>query len=139
MTSFWRDKYFVLALLAGPLIWVGLLLFGLHNTNHTPINLYLFLPILVYPVIEEWFFRGTLQPALAAYPRLRKKWKAVTLANVLTSVIFAGLHFISQPPIWALLVFFPSLVFGWSKERFKTLLAPIVLHVFYNAGFFLLF
>ncbi len=138
MIAFWRDKYFVLALLAGPLIWIGLLLFGLHNTNHTPKNLNLLLPILVYPVIEEWFFRGTLQPALTAYPRLKKKWKALTLANVLTSVAFASLHLISQSPLWAILVFFPSLVFGWSMERYKTLFAPVVLHVFYNAGFFIL-
>jgi membrane protease YdiL (CAAX protease family) len=36
-------------------------------------------------------------------------------------------------------VFFPSLVFGLFKDRTQRLLAPILLHVFYNAGYFWLF
>ena len=37
------------------------------------------------------------------------------------------------------LVFLPSLVFGFFKDRTGRLTAPILLHSFYNAGFLLLF
>ncbi len=63
----------------------------------------------------------------------------ISLANVLTSVAFATLHLLSQPPLWAFLVFFPSLAFGWTREASSGLLLPVVLHVFYNLGFFLLY
>ena len=139
MIPFWRDKYFVLALLAGPTLWVGLFMAGFHRIQETALGVYLVLPILVYPLIEEWFFRGTLQPAIAGLPGLGKRWRFMSFANVLTSLIFASMHLISQPTIWAFAVFFPSLVFGWSIERFQTLAAPVTLHIFYNAGFFLLF
>ncbi len=33
----------------------------------------------------------------------------------------------------------PSLVFGYFKDKYHSLTAPILLHVFYNAGFFWLF
>jgi len=36
-------------------------------------------------------------------------------------------------------VFFPSLVFGYFKDRTGRLTAPILLHIFYNAGFLWLF
>jgi len=49
--------------------------------------------------------------------------------------VFTGLHFIYQPPLWAALVLFPSLVFGFFKDRTRGLAAPIILHSFYNAGF----
>ncbi len=45
----------------------------------------------------------------------------------------------SHGPLWAALVFFPSLVFGFFKDRTKHLVAPVILHVFYNAGYFWLF
>ena len=57
----------------------------------------------------------------------------------LTSLLFAGLHFFYHPPLWAALVFFPSLVFGWSLSRYQRVAVPTGLHAYYNAGYFLLF
>ncbi|MCB1754492.1 MAG: JDVT-CTERM system CAAX-type protease [Gammaproteobacteria bacterium] len=98
-----------------------------------------FLLVLVYPLLEEWVFRGTLQPALKKSAPFRKQFFSITLANLVTSVIFSALHLFNHSVLWALAVFFPSLVFGWAMDRFKQLAAPVVLHVFYNAGYFLLF
>ncbi|MDG1783128.1 MAG: CPBP family glutamic-type intramembrane protease, partial [Porticoccaceae bacterium] len=61
-----------------------------------------------------------------------------SLANVLTSLLFVAVHLINHPPLWALAVFGPSLVFGYSQERYNHLVAPIILHCSYNAGYFLL-
>ena len=70
-----------------------------------------------------------------------KPWRLGPLshANILTSVLFTALHFINHPPLWAAAVLFPSLVFGLFKDRSGGLAAPIILHVFYNSGYFWLF
>ena len=63
----------------------------------------------------------------------------VGLIVTLISLVFTGLHFIYHPPLWAASVLLPSLVFGYFKDRYRTLTTPIILHVFYNAGYFWLF
>ena len=92
--------------------------------------------VLLYPYVEEIVFRGLIQPFLAK--RLSQRWSVFSVANVLTSLLFVVVHLINHPPLWALAVFFPSLVFGYSQERYNHLVAPIILHCSYNAGYFLL-
>jgi membrane protease YdiL (CAAX protease family) len=96
------------------------------------------LPVLCYPVVEEIVFRGLVQELVHDYISQRLLGP-LSIANLLTSCLFTGLHFLYHPPLWAALVFFPSLVFGFFKDRSGHLTAPILLHVFYNAGFLWLF
>ncbi len=96
------------------------------------------LPVVLYPVLEEIVFRGLIQELVHDYISSRA-FGPLTVANLLTSILFAALHLLSQPAHWAALVVFPSLVFGFFKERHRSLVAPIMLHVFYNAGFLWLF
>lgn len=92
--------------------------------------------VLIYPVIEEIIFRGILQPWIAQrYKRILFKFSA---ANLITSGIFAMLHLVEHSAIWALATFIPSLIFGYSLERYNRLLAPIILHGTYNGGYFLI-
>ena len=93
----------------------------------------------IYPVLEEFIFRGTLQPKLKQYAAMQHALIGITAANMITSVLFAALHLLSQPLIWAVLVFFPSLVFGWMRDYYGKLHASIALHIFYNVGFVWLF
>jgi hypothetical protein len=89
-------------------------------------------------VVEEIVFRGLVQELVHDY--ISQRWLGpLSIANLLTSCLFTGLHFLYHPPLWAALVFFPSLVFGFFKDRSGHLTAPILLHVFYNAGFLWLF
>jgi len=90
---------------------------------------------LIYPVLEEYVFRGGLQAALYNNTRLSGSWLGISCANIATSVFFAAVHLINQPPVWAMLVFFPSLVFGWMRDRYEGLHACIILHAIYNTGF----
>jgi membrane protease YdiL (CAAX protease family) len=137
-----RDALFWLALLAGPICW--LLLYALLRPTPPQWTWPLaapaeyLLPVLIYPVLEEIVFRGLLQE-LVQESLTRRKLGPLTLANLLTSLVFTGFHFLNHAPVWAVLVFFPSLVFGFFKDRYGTLSAPILLHVFYNAGFLLIF
>ena len=92
--------------------------------------------VLVYPVIEEIIFRGILKPWIA------QRWKQtlfkLSVANLITSGIFAQLHLAEHSALWAQAIFIPSLIFGYSLERYSRLLAPIILHGTYNGGYFLI-
>jgi len=139
--AFWRDRLFWLSVAVAPLVWVLLwLVLGVPLTWHSSkAILVLGLTILVYPVLEEIVFRGLLQGWLLDFKPLTQRFCGLTLANVITSVVFTGLHFINQSPLWAASVIVPSLIFGWARDRFGSIRAPIILHIFYNAGFILLF
>lgn len=134
-----RDARFVVALALGPVIWLAALALtgqGRPAAAMDPMR-YASL-VLAWPLLEEWLFRGTLQPALA-----RTVWGAaaacgITAANVATSALFAAAHLLSHAPTWAIATFAPSLVFGYFRDRHGNMLPSAVLHVFYNAGWFLL-
>jgi len=137
----WRDPLFLLAVLAGLVSWLVLYVIQQPAVqwNWPLVRPWQFLlPVLLYPVIEEIVFRGLIQELVRDYIS-RLSLGPVTMANLLTSLLFAGLHFIYHAPLWAALVFFPSLVFGFFKDRTDRLVAPIILHVFYNAGYLWLF
>ena len=138
-----KDPLFLLALAAGPVCWLVLYFFHFQQPDIL-LNKPLLYPrwflslVLAYPVLEEILFRGLLQELVRDYISTAT-FGPLTLANLLTSVLFAGAHFFYPAPAWAALVFFPSLIFGFFKERTATLTAPVILHVFYNAGFIWLF
>lgn len=125
-------------MLTGPLACLLLaMLPGVHWSPGLPAQWLPFaLAVLAYPVIEEWLFRGELQPLLARWQPAR--WGPLTLANAFASMAFAGLHLFFHPPLWALSVLLPSLVFGYFRERSGALPAPMALHASYNAAYFLL-
>lgn len=104
-----------------------------------------FVPIVIAPLGEEFFFRGILQTALiqkgwglimpqgrggqglsTAYrPSARQRWMAIVVA----SVAFTSLHQLDQMPI----IFILSLGLGYVYERTGNLWAPIILHVAFNS------
>ena len=92
--------------------------------------------IVLFPVLEETLFRGLLQPMIAH--SISGRWRLISTANLITSLIFALFHLINHPPLWAVATFFPSLVFGYAYERYRNIVAPTLIHSVYNAGFFLL-
>lgn len=135
----WRDPLFLIAMLSGPLAWLTLYLW-----IHPPLipaefwssPLTVLLAVLVYPVVEEWLFRGQIQGALLAGNLGRYRWAGISAANLITSVLFAALHLINHPPLWAALVLLPSLLFGLFRDRYGRIGPSILLHSFYNAGYF---
>jgi len=131
----WKDDVFWLILTLGPITWTVMLFILTPTDNWTwPLqNPWVFLlPVLIYPVLEEIVFRGLIQDWIAG--KTSKAFGILTLANLITSVLFAASHLIYQTPLWAALIFFPSLIFGWFRERHDTLGSPILIHVWYNFG-----
>lgn len=117
-----------------------MILMGITQRSGTPPVSQILLVVLLSPVLEEVVFRGGLQGWLQQKRAMQYRLLGtISLANLLTSFFFAGMHLFRQPPLWAALIIMPSLVFGWAKERHQTLLSPIVLHISYNAGFIWLF
>lgn len=136
-----RDNGLWLAVAAGPVFW-GLLyaldvpVSALRWPLDAPLQ-YLQLALL-YPVAEEIIFRGAVQEGCHRFLP-RRAIGALSLANLVTSALFSALHFLQHPPVWAAAVFLPSLVFGYFRDKYGGLTIPIVLHVFYNAGYFWMF
>ncbi len=133
-----KDWQWWLALAAGPLFW-GLLLFaGQQPSAARPLTqplAYLHLA-LVMPVVEELVFRGWLQGWLLEQSWGARRRAGLSHANLMTSALFALAHLINHAPLWALGVYFPSLVFGYFRERHASVTPAILLHVAYNAGYF---
>lgn len=136
-----RDKLWWAAIICGPAFWALLWFAG---QSVAPLERLsqawwpLMMVVLIYPVLEEVVFRGGLQPWLSE--KLGDKRRlGISQANVLTSLVFTAMHFLYHPPLWAAGVFAPSLIFGYFKDRYPGLFAPIMLHVFYNAGYAILY
>ncbi len=137
-----RDRLFWLALLAGPVVWLLLFLWlpGTLVGENSPIQWWRLLLLAgLYPLLEEWLFRGLLQPQLLNYHPLRARFLGLTYANLLTSLLFGVVHLIAHPPLWAAAVIVPSLVFGAFRDRHQSVIPAIILHSFYNFGYFLIF
>ncbi|WP_165819240.1 JDVT-CTERM system glutamic-type intramembrane protease MrtJ [Tamilnaduibacter salinus] len=88
--------------------------------------------LIVYPVCEEVVFRGVIQRSLLGWAPMRRGMAGVSIANLLTSLLFTGIHFWSHDVLLALLVFLPSLIFGYCYEMTRWLTIAIGLHVWYN-------
>jgi membrane protease YdiL (CAAX protease family) len=137
-----KDWQFGLALLLGPAFWFLLAA----SQGRTPAGAgqplddapALILLVLVYPVLEEILFRGAVQGFLGRR-WVARRGSSLTRANLVTSILFAATHIAWKGDLVAGAVFFPSLVFGYFRERHATLTSPILLHIFYNAGLFLIF
>jgi uncharacterized protein len=130
------DPRFGLALVAGLAFWVVLHTFAVTGPA---LGLAALLSVIVLqPVVEELLFRGLLQGWLAARPGWLSACCGITRANLAVSLLFAALHFIHHPPLWAVGVLLPSLLFGYFRDRYGSVYPAIALHVFYNAGYFLL-
>ena len=132
--NFLIDRQFWAAILAAFVVWtLGYFFVGDWSLERLSNPFYF---ILLYPIVEELAFRGLIQGYL------REKFPStiikLSLANVLTSIIFTALHLFYNPVFLTVSVLIPSLIFGYFKDRTGSVLPAISLHIFYNLGYFLL-
>ncbi len=103
--------------------------------SYTWILLWTLTHLIFVALPEEYFYRGYLQTRITQVLGTRKIL-GITQANLLTSALFALGHVLI--PIGGTLlitrasVFFPSLLFGWLRERTGTILAPTLYHAACN-------
>jgi len=134
--SFYGDPHFLLAIAAGILYWLALLLYGVRPQAPLPVGSYLAL-VLAWPFIEELAFRGLLQGVLHERSWGRRSLCGVSVANLLASAAFVASHLLTRPWLVALPVFLPSLLFGYFRDRYASVWPAFALHAVYNGGFFL--
>ncbi|MFI2801015.1 lysostaphin resistance A-like protein [Bacillus cereus] len=106
--------------------------FGIDTGNAEQVNakvdlniFYLFVPLLIAPVIEEWIFRKILPFGIEKLFERINRTTAILIANG----IFAVVHF-----DW---FFFPYFVNGclyaWSYEKTRGIKVPIGTHILVNS------
>lgn len=88
----------------------------------------LLLTIIIAPITEELIFRGVM------FLKLRRE-VPLFAANIIQAVIFGIYHMNIVQGIYAFVL---GLVLGYVAIKFKTIMAPIVLHMIVNASAFLL-
>ncbi len=134
------DTHFWIALALGPVVWIALwFILGKPAINGLALKVFL-TGVIFYPIMEELAFRGFIQTWLLEKPIwTRTVLPKISRANVMTSVVFAAFHLFNQPPLWAALVFVPSLMFGYLRERYDAVTPSIIMHAWYNLGFLWLF
>lgn len=138
--SFIGDSRYLMAVITGIVTVLGLSALGLTDSPHiiaTRASSLLSLS-LFQPVLEELLFRGIIQGRINLSASGQKSLAGISVANFCTSLLFVAVHFLHHPPVWALTVFIPSLVFGFCRDRYGSLLPSITLHCFYNWLFFTL-
>lgn len=130
------DYFFYAAIMAGLIVSV---LLAASNLSVMPqgMDTFALLSLLLwYPIVEELAFRGVVQGALADYAFARRKRLGISLANLIASFAFVLWHLLYQgiPIIIALAL--PSLVYGFFRDRYESLLPAVLLHSLYNCCFF---
>jgi len=102
--------------------------------------------IMLIPVLEEVVFRGGVQSYLKNKIRnfgvvdniILSTTSFISIQNIVTSLIFSMAHLLYFSPSHAVLVFFPSIIFGLVYEQYNKLLFPIILHGIYNLNVFII-
>jgi membrane protease YdiL (CAAX protease family) len=135
--AFWRDAQFYLALLAGLIVLAIIyFFFPMHSDVFMKGQWGLLLSLILWqPFGEELLFRGIVQGQLSQLSWGQRSWRSLSVANLLTSLAFVALHLVYHPTLWAVAIFFPSLVFGYFRERHRSLYPAFALHSLYNLGY----
>lgn len=93
--------------------------------------------VLMVALPEEVFYRGYIQPTLKqalGSSQGGKGWRAMAALLVITSALFALGHVAVYWHWTRLMVFFPSLLFGWLRERTGGVLASTLFHAACNCA-----
>ena len=104
------------------------------GVNYKGILQFAFFQLVVIAIPEELFYRGYIQPQLNRI--WGRPWRIlgapVGKSLFFTSFIFALSHSLIQLQWWHFSIFFPSLVFGWLRERTGAITAGSLFHALSN-------
>lgn len=112
-------------------LWLGLLLTAGALLVWQPQHLgYALATLLTAALPEEWFFRAYFM-ARTQETHWARGWRA----NLVTSLLFVGLHGLTRSWPVGLSVLVPSLVYGWLYQRTRDLPLVVLLHALSNLVF----
>ena len=105
------------------LIWAGLLISGMAlliwRPSETPFAI---ATLLTAAIPEEWFFRAYFMTRLG-----KGRW-----SNIMASLLFSLMHGLTRGWTAAILVFVPSLFYGWLYQRTRDLPLLVLAHTLSN-------
>jgi membrane protease YdiL (CAAX protease family) len=105
------------------LIWAGLLISGAALLAWRPSEMpFALVTLLMAAIPEEWFFRAYFMTRLGKGIR----------ANAIASVLFSLMHGLTRGWTVAVLVFVPSLFYGWLYQRSRDLPMLVLAHALSN-------
>jgi len=127
------ERQYLLALFAGiPIVWIAHGWMPVFHVEHQ-FSLYLLFSLIVwYPFVEELLFRGIIQGQLSARGVSGDVLSGISCANAITSSLFVALHLVTTLSYWAFMLFVPSIVYGYFRQRFDSVVPSMVLHGVYN-------
>ena len=136
--AFYASKAFLLCAIAAPLVWVIMAwVVPVRSISMTQVWSLSFASVVLWsPLWEELLFRGLLQGELMERGWTRCWVYGLSGANITVSLLFTVFHLWSHSPIWAALVLFPSLIFGYLRDRFDSTIPSVFTHMWYNSGYF---
>ena len=122
-------------------VWAAAVSLGIANSSLPVLHsldwpLFLTLCIVV-PVLEELVFRGLIQGYLRQFDPGQKAILGISAANLLTSLLFVLLHWLTRDGYSALLVFLPSLYLGLVRDRTSSIVMCILIHGLWNLGWYI--
>lgn len=128
------SPFFYLALAAGPVVLsvLGMVVPSWHEGIRPDWKIALSF-LLWQPLVEEMLFRGVVQGSARKHAWGVRTVLGISLANVVTSLLFTAAHLVQHTHLWALAVLAPSLVFGYVRDRYGHILPALILHIAYNA------
>lgn len=88
--------------------------------------------ILWFPLTEELAFRGLVQGLVCRKAWGRVSWQGVSRANLVATTAFVLWHCVYHVSPFVLVLVIPSLIFGFFRDRYDSLIPALLLHVAYN-------
>ncbi len=129
---FHRDPAFLLLLALGPIASCSMIgLFVFQPLVWSAIWSAAFFSVALWQlVLEELLFCGIIQEYTRQSVVMPKTWNGLSLSNFLTSLLFTLAHLATHSISRSLLVFVPSLCFGFVRDRFGSACPSIAPHAF---------
>lgn len=107
-------------------------LYGISSISVYNIILFLF----ASPLLEEFIFRGLVQNNINNFLKTGV-FLHISFGNIISSLIFTFIHLLLNDFAFIyLLVFLPSLFFGYLYDKYRNLLLPVLFHSFFNINVF---
>jgi membrane protease YdiL (CAAX protease family) len=102
--------------------------------NYNGLAIFAFFQLVLVAIPEEIFYRGYIQPQLNRVWGRPWRFLGASFGKslIFTSMLFAFSHSLIQLKWWHFSIFFPSLVFGWLREKTGSVTAGALFHTLSN-------
>lgn len=108
-------------------------LYGISSISLYNIILFLF----ASPLLEEFIFRELVQNKINKFLK-SGFFLHISYGSFISSLIFTFIHLLlNNFAVIYLMVFLPSLFFGFLYDKYKSLLLPVLFHSFFNINAFI--